>query len=556
MSERLFDSIARMFAQRSFEDLGAPLSTVTFCVIDLETTGSAPERDAITEVGAVKVCGGECLGTFQTLVNPGTRIPPAITVLTGITEAMVMPAPPITSVLPSLLEFAGGAVLVGHNFRFDLAFLDAALRAAGRARLGNATVDTCALARRLLADEVPNHRLGTLASCLRLDHRPTHRALDDALATTDLLHLLLERAAAYGVLGLDDLLALPRLAGHPQVGKLRLTVGLPRRPGVYVFRNARGQALYVGKATNLRSRVRSYFSGDTRRKVAGLLRETASIDHEECATPLTAAVREVRLIHALLPRYNAHGKRWRSYAYVKLTTEQFPRLSVVHRPKADGAVYLGPVASVRTAKLVVEAIHSVVPLRRCAARIPVAGGPIREAPCAPAQLGVATCPCAGAVDAPTYAGYVAELVAAMSGDHQRLLAPLAERIAALAATERFEEAADARDRAAALSNALVRQRRLDQWRNSGRVVVEVDGARAVLVNGRLADGTSQPPVRPPGDGRLRDPCPAEIADELTCVASYLDTRAARVQLVHADRALTSPLPVPVSFEPRGGRRRQ
>ena len=170
-----------------------------------------------------------------------------------------------------------------------------------------------------MRDEVPNCRLGTLADRLRLPHRPSHRALDDALATGDLLHVLLERAAGLGVLGLDDLLQLPTIGGHPQVAKLRLTDRLPRKPGVYLFRDAGGRTLYVGKATDLRSRVRSYFSGDDRRKVGALLREVQRIDHVVCASPLEAAVLEVRLIHRLEPRYNRQARTWRRYAYVKLT---------------------------------------------------------------------------------------------------------------------------------------------------------------------------------------------------------------------------------------------
>jgi DNA polymerase-3 subunit epsilon len=237
--------------QRSFDDLGLPLHEVTFCVLDLETTGAAPPQSAITEVGAVKLRGGECLGTFQTLVNPGVGIPPEITFLTGITESMVLPAPWIEAVLPAFLEFLGSAVIVGHNVRFDLRFLQAAMAATGRPPLPNRWVDTCALARRLVRDEVPNCQLGTLAERLRLPHRPTHRALSDALATGDLLHALLERAGSLGVLGLDDLFELPTVRAHPQMGKLRLTSGLPRRPGVYLFRGMGGRVLYVGKATNL-----------------------------------------------------------------------------------------------------------------------------------------------------------------------------------------------------------------------------------------------------------------------------------------------------------------
>src|SRR3974390_2145293 len=135
--------------QRSFDDLGVPLSDVTFVVLDLEPTGASPASCAITEVGAVKVRGGELLGTFQTLVNPGLPIPPAITVLTGITEAMVVPAPKVGDVLGPFTRFVADAVIVGHNVAFDLRFLRAAMDEHGYPRFPNTVVDTCALARRL-----------------------------------------------------------------------------------------------------------------------------------------------------------------------------------------------------------------------------------------------------------------------------------------------------------------------------------------------------------------------------------------------------------------------
>ncbi|MGQ0521403.1 MAG: DEDD exonuclease domain-containing protein [Actinomycetota bacterium] len=536
--------------QRSFDDLGTPLHDVTFVVVDLETTGCTPGRSAVTEVGAVKLRGGRCLGTFQTLVDPGQGIPPEITYLTGITTAMVTDAPRIEAVLPSFLEFLGDAVVVGHNVRFDLGFLAAALRATERPRLGNRWVDTCALARRLVADEVPNCKLSTLSRHFRVGHQPTHRALDDALATGEVLHCLLERAGRLGVLALDDLLELPTVKGHPMVAKLKLVADLPRRPGVYLFRDAGGRTLYVGKAVNLRRRVRSYFAGDERRKVGALLRETAAVDHIVCSGDLEASVLEVRLIHELSPRYNRRAKDWRRYTYVKLTLdERFPRLAVVRNPKAgDGCLYLGPLPSARAARLVVEAVQSATALRRCTT------SPGRApAPCAAAQLGVAACPCAGGADAARYPSIVDTVVQGLTVDPARLLRPLEDRMRALAAAQRYEEAALARERAAALASALARQRRLDTLRRAGRVALDVEGeGAAVLERGRLvaaggAAGTL--PLALPEPDPAGAPLPRHLVDEVLCVASWLDRSAGRVRLDQCEGGLATPLPALPRFEP-------
>ncbi|MGY6500253.1 MAG: DEDD exonuclease domain-containing protein [Acidimicrobiales bacterium] len=546
--------------QRSFDDLGTPLHDVTFCVIDLETTGGSAQECGITEIGAVKLRGGECLGTFQTLVNPGAAIPPQITVLTGITQAMVLPAPRIESVLPSLLEFLGDAVVVGHNVRFDVSFLDAALRRDGRPGLTNRRVDTVALARRLVGDEVPNCRLGTLADRLRLPHRPSHRALDDALATGDLLHLLLERAGSLGVTGLDDLIALPALANHPQAAKLRLTDGLPRSPGVYLFRDRAGRVLYVGKATNLRSRVRSYFSGDQRRKVSQLLRETTKVDHIVCSGTLEAEVTEVRLIHRYQPRFNNQIKRWSAYTYLKVTNERFPRLSITKTARADGATYLGPLASARVARSVAEAIESAVPIRRCTAR---PGATLRAAPCTAAQIGVATCPCAGTIDETAYGALIHRVVRGIVSEPALLLSPLAAKMHELASAERFEEAASVRDRAAALSSAIDRRHRVEQLRRAGRVVIEVPGhGGAEIIHGLLvrawgpeqADAQLQvalPGLDDPTGPPIDLPAARDHIDEHLCILRWIDDHRATLLVRRADGPL--PVTAPVVERFRAGR---
>jgi DNA polymerase-3 subunit epsilon len=536
--------------QRSFDDLGTPLHDVTFVVLDFETTGGSAATCSITEVGAVKLRGGECLGTFQTLVNPGMAIPPSIVYLTGITEAMVAPAPRIESVLPAFLEFIGeDAVIVGHNVRFDLSFLRAAMHAGGYPALRNRWVDTCGLARRLVREEVPNCKLGTLASHFRLATRPTHRALDDAMATGELLHYLLERAGSIGVTALDDLLMLPKIDSHPQLHKLRLTTSLPRAPGVYLFRDRGGRVLYVGKAVDIRRRVRSYFSSEERRKVGQLLREATAIDHIVTNGELEASVLEVRLIHELLPRFNRQSKRWRRYAYVKLTLdERFPRLSVVRAAKAgDGCIYIGPLTSSSAAHLVVEAIESAAPLRRCKTRIGRSAA--RPGECAPAQLGVATCPCAGTVTEEQYAHIVERVVRGLTLDPSLLLGPLESRMRGLADAERYEEAAAVRDRAAALARALWRQRRLDAVRRAGRITLEVPGhGTSIVEGGRLViDG-----ALPFDDVAAEcDPLPSQLADEVACIAGWLEARAGRYRLLDCDGGLAWPLPRLPRFEAVG-----
>ena len=419
--------------QRSFDHLGTPLHEVTFVVLDVETTGGSPATCSLTEVAAARYRGGELLGTYQTFVRPDERIPPFITALTGISDAMVADAPRIGEMLPSFLEFLGGGVVVGHNVRFDLSFLNHALESTGRDRLPNATVDTLALARRLVRDMVPNCKLGTLAASLHLPHQPSHRALTDVLATGDLLHALLERAGSFGIVGLEELLDLPRMVGHPQAAKLRLTNRLPHRPGVYWFVDAAGHVLYVGKATDLHSRVRSYFSGDTRNKVGRLLRQMDGIHHRVCPGPLTAAVLEGRLIRAWRPPFNTQGKG---------------------RRRDPG-----------TAPRPVEPFTVAVPL----------GDPV-----APATAPVAEAP------RPRRRGRRPEWTPEqLDGDPAELLTPYADRVTTFARSQRYEEAARVRDEAERLRVLLGRRRRVESLRRAGRVVLHVDGEGTVELDGGL-----------------------------------------------------------------------
>jgi len=187
-----------------------------FAVIDLETTGWSPGVAAITEVAAVRVRNGRRLGEFASLVNPGVPVPLGIEDLTGISDWMLAAAPRLPAVLPDLLDFADGCVLVAHNAPFDIGFLRAACAECGLAWPGFTVLDTVMLARQLMdPDEVPDCKLGTLAGFFRARTTPSHRALADARATADVLGWLIRRLTHHGIRTLDQLRAWPDVLTSP-----------------------------------------------------------------------------------------------------------------------------------------------------------------------------------------------------------------------------------------------------------------------------------------------------------------------------------------------------
>jgi DNA polymerase-3 subunit epsilon len=462
-------------------------------------------------------------------------------VLTGITQAMVIDAPMIGEVLPSLLEFIGTAVIVGHNVRFDMSFLNAAATRLGYGKLPNPTTDTLGLARRLVRQETRKLNLQTLAAHFRSPTTPNHRALADAQATAHVFWGLLERAGTVGVTHLEDLLRLPTARGAPHYDKIELTERLPRRPGVYFFKDRDGNVIYVGKAKNLRTRVRSYFYGDDRRSVTQMLRDLTDIDFRVCPTEIEAEVTELRLIHAHAPRYNRRSRPPKSPQYVKLTAEEFPRLSVVRTLRDDGCLYLGPFRSRRIANTVVAAIWDAVPIRRCMTK-----GGKRSPACSFAQLGVAVCPCDGSVPSDSYREIVDRLRRGIEECPAELLDPLVARVGDYARTARFEEAAEARDRHRALARSLNDRRNWDALRRAGLLWAEDTAGESVLIeHGGLVSSWTQDEPAPlstttSGDlGPHRVPDSVAAAEEARLLWKWLNRP--EVNIVESTNPLAMPL---------------
>lgn len=520
--------------QPTLEDVGTPLSRVTFVVVDLETTGGTPGEHAITEIGAVKVRGGEVLGELQSLVDPGVPVPAFIATLTGITTSMVRGAPTIAEVLPSFLEFAAGTVLVAHNASFDIRFLKAAASQLGYEWPGNPVVDTVALARRAVTrDEVPNHKLATLAAYFRATVSPDHRALTDARATVDVLHALLGRLAPLGITHLEDLATATDPVPAARRRKRHLADGLPDAPGVYQFRDARGEVLYVGTSTSLRTRVRSYFTAaEGRRRMTEMIGLAEEVVPVVCGTVLEARVRELRLIAEHSPRYNRRSRFPERMPWVRLTSEPYPRLSVVREVRPDrGPVFevtpdrgpvpgqaeahLGPFSSRAAAQQAVDALHATFPVRQCARRLPLVPAP-DASPCALEGMGRCGAPCTGRQTTAAYGDVVDAVRDAILRDPTPVVRAHGARIRALVAEERFEEAASWRDQLAAFLRGAARAQRSARIAAQAQLVAarrtDEGGWEVVVVrHGRLCATATTPP--------RTDPRP--VIDSLVAAAEHV-----------------------------------
>ncbi len=545
----------RWESQRSFDELGRPLREVTFCVVDLETTGgSAAAGSMITEVGAVKVRGGEVLGEFQTLVNPHTAIPAFIAVLTGITDSMVAAAPRIEQVLPQFLEFAQGCVLVAHNAPFDVGFLKHNAAEQGRPWPRFEVLDTARLARRVITrDDAPNCKLSSLAVAFGSATTPNHRALSDARATVDVLHGLIARLGNLGVHTLEELQTFSSRVTPAQRRKRHLAEQLPHSPGVYLFRDEQGRVLYVGTSKDLRTRVRTYFTAsETRSRMGEMVTLAESVTGIECATALEAEVRELRLIAEHKPKYNRRSRFPERVHWVKLTREHWSRLSLVQRVVDDGADYVGPFSSRRAAERAVAALHETFPIRQCSGRM--AKQPALS-PCALAEMGRCLSPCDGSATAADYGAVVDDLRRSLLSRPDAVVASVSRRMAKLSAASRFEDAGSWRDRLSSFLRGVARTQRLRALTGCPELVAarreDAGWTVHVVRHGRLAAAGVIPAGVHAGDWvrQLRagadtvvpgpGPTPATTAEETEKVLRWLESDG--IRLVHVDGEWSSPL---------------
>jgi DNA polymerase-3 subunit epsilon len=425
------------------------LEEATYVVVDLETTGLRPGQSGICEIGAVRLLGFEVEAEFQTLVNPGLPIDAGASAVTGLRNEQLRGAPRPAEAVRSFLAFAGDSVLVAHNARFDLAFLDRETERLTGSRIGSPVVDTVRLARRLLAGRVAGFGLGQLAWFLDTAERPCHRALPDARATAELLLALIGLAQERGARTVADLTALAATRTRRLLDKRHLAYGAPSRPGVYRFLGRNHEILYVGRARDLRARLRSYFRSDRQRPaVEAAVAAAERIEWQVTGSELEAALEELRLIRELRPPGNAHVSRPERLVWLRQRGDSVVASTSqvqASRVQACNRLLLGPLRSRRMAQLAARAL-TPDELARPASALPRLRGRLRD----------------------------------------------------LADARRFEDAARLRDRIAALERVCRELKRLDRMRQLGCCVLvpatEPGYVRAFFVaGGRVAAERTLPP---------------------------------------------------------------
>jgi len=447
-----------------------PLATAEFLVVDTETNGRAGEACELTEVGAVVVGGGELHDRWETLVGGVAPLSRSIQRFTQITQQMVDSAPPAEAVLPDLADQLQGRVLVAHNAAFDRCVLRQAFGRAGLQWPDPPALCTLALARRF-APLVRQRRLAALADALGVEVQTTHRALADAETCARVFCALFHRLCASASTVADALTALapPRRRARPRAGRTvaggtvkrhRLDFsGLPDEPGVYIVRNAAGQAIYVGKSVALRSRARAHFAPGSRGSptpAEGWTEQAAIVDHRTTNSELGALVLEHRLIRELRPPGNVVHKHDDAFVYLRCRFDiPFPVLEIAREPAAGHAVTIGPLRSRAAAVELKEQLDSLFGLRHCARKLA-----LRPWPSAYGQMGRCLSPCLNDLDPNLYRRQLDAALGLFTGDGDggaALLAHIDAQMRAAADELRYERAAwlrRRRERIAALVCAL------------------------------------------------------------------------------------------------------
>lgn len=320
-----------------------------FAVLDFETTGVSGKKNRVIEIGIVHVKNLEIVDTYQTFINPGLLVPYYIIKITGITDADVHNAPFFEDVTSEVVDFIGDSILVAHNLPFDYSFLKHEFMRADTFLPQINTLCTLKLARKMYP-ELKSKSLGNLVKHFGIKHKHVHRALGDAMVTAKLLiKMITQLKEDHNITRLNELLAyqsVTPIKSNLRIIKKKLSVDFANAPstsGVYLFKDAKGKIVYIGKAKIIKKRVANYFSNTAARKAKQIVRKASSLEYIQTYSELSALILESELIKKHKPPMNTLLKKYPQQYFIKVKqTHDYPNLSSVSKIDFDGNDYFGP----------------------------------------------------------------------------------------------------------------------------------------------------------------------------------------------------------------------
>ena len=457
------------------------INDAAFVVIDVETTGQSAQLGRITEIGMVKIVDGEIVDEYSTLINPEQFIPPFITEMTGISNAMVAQAPKFREVKGRIQSFLGEGVFVAHNASFDYGFLNASFMREGLKPIPNETLCTVRVARRLL----PTTKSKSLESLIKyygIKVKARHRALDDAKATAQILVNFLEILEnKYDIETLSDVIGFQ----YKNVFKLKkppknflllkdTLEEIPENPGVYFMYDKHESLIYIGKGKNLKERVDSYFYHNTghTQKVFEMVRFVQSIKFEVTGSELSALLLESVLIKKHKPIYNTLSKRYRKYPFLKINLkEEYPTLSWDYNIDDDGSAYYGPFTNREHIEIFLDTLNKLFKLRECNN-----SHFNKKTNCMYFEIHRCLAPCQTG-DKIAYQKEIDSIIQFLNGKTNSILIRFTEMMNEKSINLQFEEAAEIRDKITMIEKFIQKHQYLPYSINDANFLIIIPGYR-------------------------------------------------------------------------------
>lgn len=472
----LFNFTTNMKVLKKIEEV--PFEKAEYCIFDFETTGTSAHRDKVIEIGMVKLKNGKVVDTFTSYINPGRQIPFFITSLTGITNTDVADAPYFDEVYQKIKDFVGDTILAAHNLSFDMGFLRQECTSAELEMINNHSICTLKLARKVYP-AAPSKSLGKLVTFLKIRHRDVHRGLGDANATAKLFTRMFKTLREdHNIDTISDLLSFqnePSVAQPYKIVKKKLVddlTKLPDLPGVYFFKNSKGDVIYIGKAKSLKDRVKNHFMSNALRKSKKIVQAASTIEFQITNSELTALIAEADRIKFYNPRFNTMLKKFPNSYFIRVKhSHRFPNVEVATSFDFDGNDYYGPYPNRETTNKMKDIIDRTFQIRECSDKELGKGKK-----CYLNDIERCLAPCLAGMNEVEYKDELANVHEFLSGHNQSAVNRLLQKMKELSEKQKFEEAAQVRDIVQNILNQLQRSSILAEPMNKANVMIEISSS--------------------------------------------------------------------------------